>query len=118
MVQANEVIKAKGLAANEFYYLYMAIEFAFDAFLGLSWCLLQLLVGLASPYKYAGGEMDVKLVKSEADKLQDLVKDKALNHEEVIRIITTRSNAQIVATLNHYKDSHGTAITKVKRIAL
>ncbi|XP_027109542.1 annexin-like protein RJ4 [Coffea eugenioides] len=74
--------------------------------------LRKLLVGLASPYKYAGGEMDVKLAKSEADKLQDLVKDKALNHEEVIRIITTRSNAQIVAALNHYKDSHGTAITK------
>ncbi|KAL3537726.1 hypothetical protein ACH5RR_001092 [Cinchona calisaya] len=74
--------------------------------------LRKLLVAFASPYKYAGGEIDVKLAKSEADMLEDIVKEKALNHEEIIRIITTRSNAQIVATLNNYKDNNGTAITK------
>ncbi|KAI5681878.1 hypothetical protein M9H77_03106 [Catharanthus roseus] len=72
----------------------------------------QLLVGLASPYKYGGREINVKLAKSEAEALDGIMKDKVFNHEEVIRILTTRSNAQIVATLNHYKDNHGNAITK------
>ncbi|KAI5681880.1 hypothetical protein M9H77_03108 [Catharanthus roseus] len=72
----------------------------------------QLLVGLASPYKYGGGEINVKLAISEAEALDGIMKDKVFNHEEVIRILTTRSNAHIMATLNHYKDNHGNAITK------
>lgn len=80
------------------------------------WVYLQLLVALASPYKYGGGEINVKLAESEAEELENTMKKKHFNHEEVIRILTTRSNAQIVATLNNYKDNHGTAITKVLSI--
>ncbi|CAI9102836.1 OLC1v1001185C1 [Oldenlandia corymbosa var. corymbosa] len=72
----------------------------------------ELLVALASPYKYFGDDINVKLAKVEADILHDKVKDKALNDEEIMRIISTRSNAQIVATLNNYKDNNGVAITK------
>ncbi|CAI9102837.1 OLC1v1001185C2 [Oldenlandia corymbosa var. corymbosa] len=74
--------------------------------------LRKLLVALASPYKYFGDDINVKLAKVEADILHDKVKDKALNDEEIMRIISTRSNAQIVATLNNYKDNNGVAITK------
>lgn len=34
------------------------------------------------------------------------------NYEEAIRILTTRSKTQLLATFNRYKDDHGTSITK------
>lgn len=75
--------------------------------------LLQLLVGLVSAYRYNGGEIDARLAKSEAEILERAVKDKAFNHEDVIRILTTRSKAQLIATFNHYKDANGISISKV-----
>ncbi|KAK6119225.1 hypothetical protein DH2020_047040 [Rehmannia glutinosa] len=74
--------------------------------------LRKLLVGLVSIYRYKGEEINVKLANSEADKLHGAIKEKGFNDEEVIRIITTRSKAQLLATLNHYKDDHGSSITK------
>lgn len=64
-------------------------------------------------HRYDGGEIDTKLAKSEADVLNKAIRDKMLNNEEVIRIITTRSKAQLMATRNRYKDDHGTSIGKV-----
>ncbi|CAJ1959011.1 unnamed protein product [Sphenostylis stenocarpa] len=40
------------------------------------------------------------------------IKEKKPNYEEVIRILTTRSKTQLVATFNHYKDEHGISISK------
>ncbi|PIN09391.1 Annexin [Handroanthus impetiginosus] len=74
--------------------------------------LRQFLVGLVSIYRYKGDEIDSRLANSEADILLNAIKEKAFNHEEIIRIITTRSKPQILATLNHYKDDHGSSITK------
>nr|QFG70406.1 annexin [Paeonia suffruticosa] len=74
--------------------------------------LRKLLVALVSPYRYHGDEINARLAKSEADILRDAIKDKALNHDEVIRILTTRSKAQLIATFNRYKDDSGTSITK------
>ncbi|KAL0379824.1 UNVERIFIED_CONTAM: Annexin-like protein RJ4 [Sesamum angustifolium] len=72
----------------------------------------KFLVGLVSIYRYRGDEINTKLANSEADILHNAIKEKALSHDEVVRIITTRSKAQILATLNHYKDDHGASITK------
>lgn len=72
----------------------------------------KFLVALVSVFRYDGREINARLAKSEADTLQDAIKDKAFNHEEVIRILTTRSKAQLMATFNRYRDDCGTSITK------
>lgn len=53
------------------------------------------------------------LAYSEAKILRAKISEKAYNHEELIRILTTRSKEQLNATLNHYRDQFGNAITKV-----
>ncbi|XP_054814120.1 annexin-like protein RJ4 isoform X2 [Prosopis cineraria] len=74
--------------------------------------LRQFLVGLVSSYRYEGDEMKARLAQTEANILHDALKHKSDNHEEVIRILTTRSKTQLVATFNRYRDDHGTSITK------
>ena len=75
--------------------------------------LLQFLVGLVTAYRYQGDETNTKLANSEADILHEAIKDKSYNHEEVIRILTTRSKTQLMATFNHFRDGHGSSISKV-----
>uniref|UniRef100_A0A7N2LDD2 Annexin n=1 Tax=Quercus lobata TaxID=97700 RepID=A0A7N2LDD2_QUELO len=70
-------------------------------------------VGLVTTYRYDGPEINETLAKSEADILHEAIKDKIFNHEEVIRILTTRSKAQLKASFNRYRDKHGTSITKM-----
>ncbi|CAI9769472.1 unnamed protein product [Fraxinus pennsylvanica] len=65
-----------------------------------------------SVYRYNGEEINARLASSEAEILHRVISEKAYNHEETIRIITTRSKVQILATLNHFKDDYGTSITK------
>lgn len=65
-------------------------------------------------YRYAGDEIDATLAKSEADIIYNAIKSKEFYHEEIVRIITTRSKAQLRATLNRYKDEHGSSLTKVR----
>ncbi|KAK0574672.1 hypothetical protein LWI29_027111 [Acer saccharum] len=72
----------------------------------------QLLVALVTAFRYTGDEINARLAKSEAGILHDAIKDKAFNHEEVIRIVSTRSKAQVMATFNCYRDDQGTSITK------
>lgn len=57
------------------------------------------------------------LAKSEAKLLHEKIHDKAYNDEELIRILTTRSKAQLNATLNRYNDQFGNAINKVHRMS-
>jgi hypothetical protein len=76
--------------------------------------ILQLLVGLVTAFRYEGDEINARLANSEADTLHDAIKDKGFNHEEVIRILTTRSETQLTATFNRYRDDHGSSITKVQ----
>ncbi|KAH9774230.1 Annexin D8 [Citrus sinensis] len=80
--------------------------------------LRKLLVALVSVLRYDGPEINARLAKSEADILEDAIKNKAFNHEEVIRILTTRSKAQLMATFNRYRDDCGTSITKIIRNAI
>lgn len=75
----------------------------------------QLLVGLVTSFRYGGAEINPKLAKTEADILHESIKEKKGNHEEAIRILTTRSKTQLLATFNRYRDDHGISITKVKK---
>jgi hypothetical protein len=71
------------------------------------------LVPLVSSYRYEGDEVNMTLAKSEAKILHEKISEKAYNHEDIIRILATRSKAQINATLNHYKNEFGNDINKV-----
>ncbi|RDX93613.1 hypothetical protein CR513_24099, partial [Mucuna pruriens] len=72
----------------------------------------HLLVGLVSSFRYEGNEISVKLAQTEANVLHESVKEKKGNYEEVIRILTTRSKTQLLATFNRYRDEHGISISK------
>ncbi|OUZ99314.1 Annexin [Macleaya cordata] len=73
---------------------------------------MMLLVLLVTSYRYEGPEVNMRLAKSEAKILRDHITEKAYNHDEVIRILTTRSKVQLNATLNHYNNEFGNAIDK------
>ena len=79
-------------------------------------CLRQLLVGLVSSYRHEGEEINTRLAQSEANILHEALKHKNGNYEEVIRILTTRSKFQLIATFNRYRDDHATSITKVPQL--
>ncbi|XP_072997147.1 annexin-like protein RJ4 isoform X1 [Typha latifolia] len=72
----------------------------------------RLLFALMSTYRYDGEEVNANLAKSEAKILHDAITKGTYNHEEVIRILCTRSKAQLNATFNHFKDEYGISITK------
>ncbi|KAF8404581.1 hypothetical protein HHK36_009468 [Tetracentron sinense] len=72
----------------------------------------KVLLPLVSSYRYEGFEVNKTLAKSEAKILHEKISEKAYNDEELIRILTTRSKAQLNATLNHYNNEFGNAITK------
>ncbi|KAI5410775.1 hypothetical protein KIW84_056064 [Lathyrus oleraceus] len=75
--------------------------------------LRQLLVGLVSSFRYEGDEINPKLAQSEAHIIHESLKEKkGNNEEEVIRILTTRSKTQLVATFNRYRDEHGVSVSK------
>lgn len=58
----------------------------------------------------------MSLAKSEANILHQKIKDNDCSHEEVIRILTTRSKAQLCATFTDYKNEFGNSINKVHSI--
>jgi len=70
-------------------------------------------VGLVTAFRYVGDEINPKLAQTEAEILHEAVKEKKGSHEEAIRILTTRSKTQLIATFNRYRETHGTSITKV-----
>ncbi|CAA2983478.1 annexin D2-like [Olea europaea subsp. europaea] len=72
----------------------------------------KLLVPLVSAFRYEGDEVNMMLAKSEAKLLHEKISEKAYNDEELIRILTTRSKAQLNATLNQYNNHFGNAINK------
>ncbi|KAL5549315.1 hypothetical protein UlMin_004546 [Ulmus minor] len=75
----------------------------------------KLLVSLVSTYRYEGNEVNTTLAKMEADILYGALKANSINYEEIIRILTTRSKAQLMATFNRYRDDHCTSLTKCLR---
>ncbi|GLT37210.1 hypothetical protein SLA2020_115420 [Shorea laevis] len=76
----------------------------------------KLLFPLVSSYRYEGDEVNMTLAKSEAKILHQKISEKAYNSEDLIRILATRSRAQINATLNQYKNEFGNDINKDLKI--
>lgn len=72
----------------------------------------KLLYPLISSYRYEGDEVNMTLAKTEAKTLHEHISKKAYSHEDLIRILASRSKAQISATLNHYKNEFGHDINK------
>ncbi|KAI4297266.1 hypothetical protein L6164_037160 [Bauhinia variegata] len=72
----------------------------------------NLLVAIVSTYRYEGNEWDKGAAQSEASVFHEQIGKKAFDHEEIIRILGTRSKAQLCAAFNYYKDLHGTSISK------
>ncbi|KAJ4765275.1 Annexin [Rhynchospora pubera] len=72
----------------------------------------KLLLPLVSAYRYEGEEVNMHLAKSEAKLLHDKISDKAYSDEEVIRVLTTRSKPQLIATFNQYNNEFGNPINK------
>ncbi|KAL6912113.1 hypothetical protein ACP4OV_000918 [Aristida adscensionis] len=72
----------------------------------------KLLVPLVSAYRYDGPEVNTSLAHSEAKILHAKIHDKAYSDDDIIRILTTRSKAQLLATFNSYNDQFSHPITK------
>ncbi|KAL5994672.1 hypothetical protein ACLOJK_024725 [Asimina triloba] len=72
----------------------------------------DLLVALVGQYRYNGVESDKSLALAEAKILHDNIQGKEFIHEEILRILSTRSVAQLNATFNSYKEVYGSSITK------
>jgi annexin D len=75
--------------------------------------LFQLLMPLVSAYRYEGPEVNTRLAHSEAKILHEKIHHKKYGDDEIIRILTTRSKAQLQATFNHYNNEFGHPINKV-----
>ncbi|KAL5556033.1 hypothetical protein UlMin_038269 [Ulmus minor] len=72
----------------------------------------KLLLPLVTALRYDGDEVNTTLAKSEAKILREKITDKAYSDDDFIRILATRSKAQLNATLNHYNNSYGNGINK------
>ncbi|KAL7085537.1 hypothetical protein ACP275_14G286900 [Erythranthe tilingii] len=72
----------------------------------------KLLVPLVSSYRYGGDDVNLILAKSEAKILHEKISAKEYNCDDIVRILSTRSKAQINATLNQYKNEFGNDINK------
>uniref|UniRef100_A0A2P2NJ99 Annexin n=1 Tax=Rhizophora mucronata TaxID=61149 RepID=A0A2P2NJ99_RHIMU len=72
----------------------------------------KLLYPLVTSFRYEGDEVNMTLAKSEAKILREKIEKKAYNDEDFIRILATRSKAQVNATLNNYKNEFGNDINK------
>jgi len=73
-----------------------------------------MLVSLVSSYRYAGEHVDMDVAKLEAAQLSEAIREKQLQRDEVVRIISTRSKSQLRATFQQYKEDRGTYIGKVR----
>ncbi|GJN22316.1 hypothetical protein PR202_gb09871 [Eleusine coracana subsp. coracana] len=72
----------------------------------------KLLVPLVSAYRYDGPEVNTSVAHSEAKILHEKIHKKAYSDDEIIRILTTRSKTQLLATFNSYNDQFSHPINK------
>ncbi|KAF3330738.1 annexin-like protein RJ4 [Carex littledalei] len=72
----------------------------------------KLLFALVGTYRYDGEEINTELANTEAKILNDAITKGQFNDNEIIRILSTRSKAQLNTTFNCYKDAQNRSITK------
>ncbi|KQK21641.1 annexin D3 isoform X2 [Brachypodium distachyon] len=71
----------------------------------------KLLVSLVRSYRCAEEAVDVGIARLEAAQLAEAIRKKKQPHaDEVVRIVSTRSKAQLRATFQCYKQDHGSYI--------
>lgn len=76
--------------------------------------LKQSLVRLVSSYRYSGELVDDELARAEAAELHDaVVARKQPLHGDVVRVVSSRSKAQLKATFERYRLDHGKAVDEV-----
>ncbi|KAF6168346.1 hypothetical protein GIB67_018186, partial [Kingdonia uniflora] len=77
---------------------------------------IQLLVALASSYRYKGKKVKEEIAKSEAKILGNAIKNgdkkKPIEDEEVVRILSTRSKLHLQLVFNYYEEIHGKDIAQ------
>jgi annexin D len=72
------------------------------------------LVRLVSSYRYSGELVDDELARAEAAELHDaVVARKQPLHGDVVRVVSSRSKAQLKATFERYRLDHGKAVDEV-----
>ncbi|KAF1882054.1 hypothetical protein Lal_00038697 [Lupinus albus] len=69
----------------------------------------DLLVAIISTYRYDGDEFD-ESVKSEANILHQAIENKVFSHNEIIRILSTRSKKELSVTFNAFRNIYGTQL--------
>ncbi|CAL5085225.1 unnamed protein product [Urochloa decumbens] len=74
--------------------------------------LKKMLVSLVSSYRYAGDHVDMDVAELEAAQLSEAIREKQLQRNDVVRIISTRSKPQLRATFQKYREDQGTDIAE------
>ena len=80
---------------------------------------MQLLVGLVSAYRYEGNKVNDDLAKSDAKILAEAVAspgEKAIENDEVVRILSTRSKLHIQQLYKHFNQINGSDLLGVTYI--
>ncbi|KAK6933943.1 Annexin repeat, partial [Dillenia turbinata] len=72
--------------------------------------LRKLLIGLVSSYRYDKDLVDTNAAKLEALHLNEYIAGKQLDHDDVVRILSTRNVYQLRATFDFYKEICGSPI--------
>jgi len=75
---------------------------------------LQLLVTLASTFRYDKDRTDAEVATIEAAMLREAIEKKQLDHDHVLYILGTRSIYQLRETFVAYKKNYGVTIDKVQ----
>ena len=84
-------------------------------------CVVQLLVGLVSAYRYEGNKVKDDSAKSDAKILAEAVAspgEKAIENDEVVRILSTRSKLHLQQLYKHFNQIKGSDLLVVTYIWL
>ena len=82
-------------------------------------CVVQLLVGLVSAYRYEGNKVKDDSAKSDAKILAEAVAspgEKAIENDEVVRILSTRSKLHLQQLYKHFNQIKGSDLLVVTYI--
>ncbi|XP_039771807.1 annexin-like protein RJ4 [Panicum virgatum] len=100
------------IAVKKAYHVLYKCSLEEDVAAGTTGNLRSLLLALVSTYRYDGNDVNMGLAKSEAKIVHEAVRNGTLDHQELVRIVGTRSKAQLKATFSCFKDEHSRSITK------
>ncbi|KAK6938090.1 Annexin repeat [Dillenia turbinata] len=108
---ANEALKARKKSIKDLQVLVeiacaslphhlMVVRQAYCYLIGIP----QLLIGLVSSYRHDKDWVDMNVAKLEALHLNEAIEGKQLDHDDVVRILSTKNIYQLRATFDFYKE--------------